>query len=260
MKVVGFLSGLVLLSVTTAVCGYDIRTIPLAEDLDRHMRPEVDGMRIVFGQANDAQATPAPPETSKQGGLFDVGTDVLVGRGYDADELLTAVSLNWAPWGNQVGIAGDWAIMGGSEATTQQFLQVLDISADTIHTIEASAFDPRGSQDHHFIDVNATGDVVWQAWGTGGDNDMRLLHVDIDEDDDSVADEGPYLVEELIEGSGQFGSNPRISSYSDRAVFSMGTDNVTVYDLGDAKAYQVWYPEDTDNATGGFGAWRADQR
>jgi hypothetical protein len=46
MKVVGFLSGLVLLSVTTAVCGYDIRTIPLAEDLDRHMRPEVDGMRI----------------------------------------------------------------------------------------------------------------------------------------------------------------------------------------------------------------------
>lgn len=240
MKAKWILSMALAAALATPAMAFVINTAPdpglsaagLAVDV---MRPEVDGGRIAWG--TDIR----PP--AGQGGayVYDTATNTLTNYGVVGG--VGRTSVNWAPWSNQIGIAGQYMLAGFNiESVNLEGVGVTGLAADgtggTNVVLNNIAGDPIGHWDHHFGTVNSNGDVFWQGFTPTAD--QRLLHMNLS---------APGVVNVLYPGSGggnEFGSNPYAAKYSDRVVHLTITNNeLRVYDLGDATDYVVWSAADT---------------
>lgn len=201
------------------------------------MRPEVDAGRIAWG--TDVR----PPSGVGGAYVYDTATSTLTNYGILGG--IGRTSVNWAPWSNQIGIAGSYMVSGFNiESAPIQGAGVTGLGADgtggTNVEIQTIVGDPIGHNDHHFGTVNSNGDVFWQGFTNTAD--QRLMHANLN---------NPGVVTVLYPGSGggnEFGSNPYAAKYSDRVVHLTITNNeLRVYDMGDATDYIVWDATDTAN-------------
>lgn len=199
------------------------------------MRPEVDGGRIAWG--TDIR----PPAGVGGAYVYDTATSTLTNYGVVGG--VGRTSVNWAPWSNQIGIAGQYMLAGFNiESVNLEGVGVTGLAADgtggTNVVLGNITGDPIGHWDHHFGTVNSNGDVFWQGFTPTAD--MRLLHMNLS---------APGVVNVLYPGSGggnEFGSNPYAAKYSDRVVHLTITNNeLRVYDMSDATDHIVWSAADT---------------
>jgi len=140
----------------TLPTSFTIQTMPEGVNVSP-TRPAIDAGRIVVD---------GYPPAPARGVVYQIGA--LAPTEYGASAFPNWITQpNGYQQNNTVGIAGQWAALGGAPTANSQNnpIYFLNMATNTLISYAATG----GSTDEHFGDVNSSGEAIWVHWGNGFD-------------------------------------------------------------------------------------------